>query len=1120
MTSTADTTETWRAPVADPDDPHPRQWRLARVDVVNWGTFTGLHHVDVSRKGHLVTGHSGSGKSSLLDAISTVLTPPKLLRFNAAAQEASSRTEDRSVVSYLRGAWSRQTDAETGEGVSQYLRTGATWSGVLLRFEGGSPRTAVNLIRLFHLRRGSTARGDVAQLNVIVRGEVGLLDFEHLTRNGIETRKIKAAWPEATVTDQHSVFAARFVKLLGIGDGRSTENALQLLHKTQSAKNLGSLDDLFRTFMLETPRTFSLAETAVDRFASLAEAHRLVVEARRQADHLRRLQVPADAFVAATSVADQADTLLAALDDYRDRRLLEIDRADHSRLLREQARGLADHAVAEASADRARREADSARLRVQQAGGAALDVQNERVASAVASAGRVAEARERQTRALAGVGVLIPANAEEFAELRSSAGRERAELALSRVAARDIEIARHDDRAAAAARLRELRIATEALRGRRTNISPPLLRARTEIAAAMGVPEATFRFVGELLDVAPGHEEWTGAIERVLRPLAPTLLVRDEYIDDFVSVVDGMHLGTRLVYESVPARSEAPRPARSARSLINRVRLAEGLDGSLSTWLAHRLADRYDYDCVDDVRSLRTAVRGVTRAGQVKHGARRFEKDDRHEIDDRREWMLGSDNTAKLDALLADVHEQKGRLERANAALERLAEQRRVADNRVTVLAALDAVPWAELDAVAAVAAADAERAQLERLREGNADLAAAQRLADEAAQRDVDATADLRAATASVDRLAAELATVESHIERSAAVERSWTISDAAAAALDERFRSSTRSRDREHVFQSASRVQTQLSAERKAADDDLNRASRAFEALAIEFRRAWPTVAADVTESVGDRDAYSAIHQRIVSSGLPAHEGRFFDLLREQSQQLTGELLNEIRTARRAVLARIEPVNASLLRSPFDTDRFLQIQVRDRRTDEVKDFMDDLKSISSGAWNDDDVRTAEKRFALLQKVMERLGTDSERAWRRRCLDTREHVTFVGVEQAPDGTEKNRHDSGAGLSGGQRQKLVIFCLAAALRYQLADRDALVPEFGTIVLDEAFDKADSEFTGMAMDVFSEFGFHMILATPLKLLQTLERYVGGVSYVSCEDHRRSSATTMAFEDVPR
>ena len=83
------------------------QWRLSHIEVVNWGTFAGHHAFDISRAGHLITGASGSGKSSLLDAIAAVLTPDKWLRFNAAAQESSTGRDDRSLMTYVRGAWSK-----------------------------------------------------------------------------------------------------------------------------------------------------------------------------------------------------------------------------------------------------------------------------------------------------------------------------------------------------------------------------------------------------------------------------------------------------------------------------------------------------------------------------------------------------------------------------------------------------------------------------------------------------------------------------------------------------------------------------------------------------------------------------------------------------------------------------------------------------------------------------------------------------------------------------------------------------------------------------------------------------------------------------------------------------
>ena len=99
--------------------------------------------------------------------------------------------------------------------------------------------------------------------------------------------------------------------------------------------------------------------------------------------------------------------------------------------------------------------------------------------------------------------------------------------------------------------------------------------------------------------------------------------------------------------------------------------------------------------------------------------------------------------------------------------------------------------------------------------------------------------------------------------------------------------------------------------------------------------------------------------------------------------------------------------------------------------------------------------------------------------------------------------------------SGGQAQKLVFFCLAAALRFRLAEPDQDVPTYGSIILDEAFDRADPAFTRTAMSVFESFGFHMILATPFKLIQTLSPYVDGTIVVNYDEpiiHGRPQART--------
>jgi uncharacterized protein YPO0396 len=125
--------------------------------------------------------------------------------------------------------------------------------------------------------------------------------------------------------------------------------------------------------------------------------------------------------------------------------------------------------------------------------------------------------------------------------------------------------------------------------------------------------------------------------------------------------------------------------------------------------------------------------------------------------------------------------------------------------------------------------------------------------------------------------------------------------------------------------------------------------------------------------------------------------------------------------------------------------------------------------------------------------------------------------MTFLAHEVDEHGFRHASYDSGAAMSGGQQQKLVVFCLAAALRYQLATADDVRPAYGTVVLDEAFDKADAQYTRMALDVFVEFGFHLVLATPNKLLQTIEPYVGAVTAVANPTRQASHVSTAVFEE---
>ncbi|MGQ7786194.1 ATP-binding protein [Nesterenkonia sp. K-15-9-6] len=1095
---------------------HPGQWRLEELQLVNWGTFHGLHRIHVPRGGFLLTGRSGSGKSSVVDAITAVLTPTGKASFNAAAADGSSRGSDRSKLTYVRGAYARGADEDTGEVTTRYLRTGATWSGILLRYRNGLGRTC-SLVKLFHARRTAARPADLSELHVLVHEEVQLGDFDQFMTRGISERALKQAMPKAFVHKQHSRFAARFTRELGIGG----ERAVLLLHKTQSAKNLGSLDDLFRGFMLDEPETFALADRAVEQFAELSEAHHAVVTARRQIEHLTPLEQQSRRYDDAESELAQIEQLSLSRELFTRRRKVQLLEEARHTAVAGAAAAAEEHARADLALESAEERRRSAQGALDARGGAQLEAL---AAKIVSRQERLRDTQLRQERVrtrLEAAGLQCPQSHAELTAMQDLAGRSLAEDDATQDTAAQRVSELHEERSRAVFRKQELQDELHAMRGRRSNIDRRLLRARETVLRITDLPESTLPYAAELMQVRQEHSEWTGALERVLRPLATVMLVPAAHEDAVRAAVDAAHLGTRLRYQVVPAAVEPPRPAAAPSSLLHRVEVAEG---RFAPWLHAELSSRFDYACVDAPEDLAGVTRGVSRSGQVKRGARSYEKDDRRAVDDRSSWILGFDNEQKVEhylGLLREVEQQVSRAEDALGAAER---ERSRAQRRREALEEVRGLQWAELD----VAARRRELRQAEQeqatLLTEDGDLKAAQHRLDRAEREIRDARAASQSALKAHMQAQAQLEGIDEELAR-LSTEPQPEISPEIADQLAQEFARVRSERRVTHLSIDAesAKVADALSRRGRDSAEALRQAASQIEKIAYSFRVEWPAEASEATADVGGRGEYLRILERLRADRLPDFEQRFFDMLREQSQQNVGLLAERIRSAPREVKNRVAPINDSLRRSPFSPGRHLEIRVDPSRPAVAQDFLNDLQSITADVLAfEDDREEAERRFQVLHRVMTQLGSSeaADRSWRTQCLDTRRHVKFLGLERDVDGVVVDWHESGQGRSGGQKQKLVVFCLAAALRYQLARESEEVPTYGSIVMDEAFDKSDVTFTRMALDIFAEFGFHMILATPLKMLQVLEDYVGGVALVTCQEGQDSHATPVTWEEARR
>src|SRR5215207_9353508 len=95
-------------------------YRLARLEVYNWGTFNDLWVLEPQGKMALLTGANGSGKSTLVDALLTLLVPNQGRNYNQAA--GSESKQERDEKSYVLGAYKQTLNDDGTGGKIEYLR--------------------------------------------------------------------------------------------------------------------------------------------------------------------------------------------------------------------------------------------------------------------------------------------------------------------------------------------------------------------------------------------------------------------------------------------------------------------------------------------------------------------------------------------------------------------------------------------------------------------------------------------------------------------------------------------------------------------------------------------------------------------------------------------------------------------------------------------------------------------------------------------------------------------------------------------------------------------------------------------------------------------------------------
>jgi uncharacterized protein YPO0396 len=487
--------------------------------------------------------------------------------------------------------------------------------------------------------------------------------------------------------------------------------------------------------------------------------------------------------------------------------------------------------------------------------------------------------------------------------------------------------------------------------------------------------------------------------------------------------------------------------------------------------------------------------------------------------------VLGFDNHEKLDIFQKQAQELADTLTRLGKEIEVLADQDKNRAARAMQCQTLVNLQWQEIDVAPLLYRIDIIERRIRETREGNTTLLQiSERINKQRALRE-QADKALRDAKVAHEAVLRQIKDTTQKLETLLQDASRVPLTPHQITGLDERFAKQSEALRLESLDKVATAVERELNAEIAAIKEEIGVCEKEIETRFADFKRQWPMDAGDMDTSLASAPDFFAKLRRLETDGLPAHEQRFFELLQNQSHQNLAALSTYLNDARKAILERMDLVNDSLSQVPFnqsvDQRTYLHIDASDRQLEDVRIFKQEIQQALGHAWSEDRA-FAEARFLALRRLVDRLASQEpeQRRWREAVLDVRQHVEFIGREIDAGGVEVEIYRSGAGKSGGQRQKLATTCLAAALRYQLGGNDHGVPMYAPVVLDEAFDKADNEFTALAMNIFTNFGFQMIVATPLKSVMTLEPFIGGACFVDIRDRRESGVLLIEYDDDRR
>ncbi len=1105
-------------------------FRLQYMELYNWGTFDNqIFKIAPLSNNSLLTGANGSGKTTFIDALLTLLVPAKKDRFYNQSSGVEKKG-DRSEESYVLGHYGDiQKDGELGT-TTQMLRDKGSYSVLLACFTNTDQKT-VTLFQVRWFANGDLKRAfGIAHHALEIETDFSSFDAKRGWKKRLEkiynSNRLKKV---LEFFDGPTKYAERMVDLFGM----KSINALSLFNQVVGIKVLGDLDEFIRTNMLEWRDAENEYIQLKESFVTLMDAKNNIDKAKEQIKQLEPINKMAD------ELKENNKKLIE----------LEAEKNVSAYWFAQKGKELSENEIESLNEKLKNSENEIAKLKEnenelkEKETDLSIQIKSDGVGKQITELEkemlRLEKVRNERKQKLVAYNALseklsltINPTEEIFYQTRETAKTKKEDSKEVQNSFRE-ELRKIKNKEEGIEKNIQAGIDTvKLLQDNRNNISNELIQIREDILNIVGAKKEEMPFVGELIMVDNGEQVWEAAIEKLLRNFSLHLLVPEKYYYQVNEYVNKTNLRGKLSFQLFKKYSSLKAMQNNNfhfNALINKIKFKP--NNQFVDWVEDKVVKDFNFICVENLADFNVHEKAITKEGLMKFGKGLHKKNDSAEINNKENYILGWDNTDKLEAwkkelkqYQTDQEEIKVAIQKINLSIANTEEEQEHYSDLYKLFESYDDIDWQTYadkyqgmqEAKGNLSSAnDKVKVLNEQLASVKNNLKANEKLIDKQKETRTKVKNLIEAAE---QKLAIQINLIKSlfneQIDLADFEGKNPQVANITFADFDK-----IRIAFQKDNTGGIEKLSAKIAKLKERLIPKISAFKNPSEAISSKYK-SWRSEVSALPEKVEFVDEYQEKYKRLVEDGLVQFENRFNKYLEDTITDRVGGFNMFFQNWANDIKLNVDSLNDALREIEFKKDpkTFIQLVAHNKTNEDIGNFN---RMLLNAIPNFIEIESTVdgKRLHFENNIEPFIKKLEDEKWRNKVLDVRTWFDYKAEEYYAETKKKAKTYSGMGqLSGGEKAQLTYTILGSAIAYQfgLTKEGLQSNSFRFVAIDEAFKAQDEDKALYLLNLCKQLHLQLLVVTPSDNIHIVEPHISFVHFVERRNNKNSWLYDMPIE----